>query len=345
MTTIHWKTGADGDWSTAASWDAAKVPLANDDAIIDAAGAYGVDISTAQSVHSLTIGDTMATVNDNAALTLAGGALSVVAGVFNLNSGGMVVGGTLSATGGTFGWKGGTLSGVTYEGVLDLSGNSSVVVSNGLKLTGVGGKGPGTINLTGDEATLYIAGTETLDNATLNIGSNYLPIVELQGSGNVMTLGSQFNIIQTGDQAIFIDDGDNTIVNNGTISTALADGIMQIAPSNFTNNGVISAVNSNVAVEGARAVVNHAKGVISVIGKGASLVFGNAKPPGCSKRGDYQSFGAGALGNIGTDAATVSNTGTISMASPQGPRSLSGRRWNWWLDQHRLHSDGGGCTT
>ena len=45
---------------------------------------------------------------------------------------------------------GGTLSGVTYQGVIDLSAqNANLTFSGGTTLTGAGGTGGGTISLTG----------------------------------------------------------------------------------------------------------------------------------------------------------------------------------------------------
>ena len=53
-------------------------------------------------------------------------------------------------------FQGGTLNGVTYDGTLDLSPNSSsVYIANGLTATGVNGTGPGTVNLTGTSDNLF----------------------------------------------------------------------------------------------------------------------------------------------------------------------------------------------
>ena len=82
--------------------------------------------------------------------SISSGLCTVAAGSVELNSGGTIVGGTLVATGGTFGWAGGTLDGVTYQGTLNLSqATSSVYIQDGFTLTGAGGSGGATINLTG----------------------------------------------------------------------------------------------------------------------------------------------------------------------------------------------------
>ena len=72
------------------------------------------------------------------------------------------------------------------------STSSSVIVANGLTMAGVGGTGAGTINLTGQSSMLYAEGTETLNNATLNIGNNstdYIYNYDLSAPA-VLTLGS-----------------------------------------------------------------------------------------------------------------------------------------------------------
>ena len=53
-----------------------------------------------------------------------------------------------------------------------LASQSTVYVTNGLTLAGVNGTGTGTINLTRYGSTLYVEGSETIDNATINIGNN-----------------------------------------------------------------------------------------------------------------------------------------------------------------------------
>ena len=90
-----------------------------------------------------------------------------------LVSSGTIENGTIADPGSGLAFAGGTLSGVTYDGTMNLSSSSSsVVIANGLTMVGVGGTGSGTINLTGPSSILYAEGTETLNNATLNIGNN-----------------------------------------------------------------------------------------------------------------------------------------------------------------------------
>jgi len=282
MATIQWASGVSGHWETAADWSGGTVPGAGDDVIIDAPGTYGVTIKTREAADSLTINDAKATVFCKNPLTI-GGTLTVAAGKFDVDgnspvSGG-IIGGTLRATGGEFLWNGGFLSGVTYEGTLDLSAPSALIISDGLKVTGADGTGPGVINLTGAGSTLYIGDTETLDNATLNIGGAGGDSFGFEESPNsLLTLGDHFNIVQVGPSARIIDGFANSqgIVNDGAITAAFANGVLQIAQVNFTNNGSIAIGNGatfdieSTLAKVPRTFTNSAGGAITV-GNGSTL--------------------------------------------------------------------------
>src|SRR5207344_2413862 len=119
-----------------------------------------------------------------------------------LTSSGTIKNGTVVDTGSGLVATGGTLSGVTYDGTLNLSPNSSsVYVTNGLTMAGVNGTGFGTINLTGVSSDLYAEGSETLNNATINIGNNsntdYLYNWDSAGAAT-LTLGANLTISQVG---------------------------------------------------------------------------------------------------------------------------------------------------
>ena len=67
-------------------------------------------------------------------------------------------------------------------------------------MAGSTGSGPGTINVTGEYASLYFDNTQTFDNATINLGNatsyyDYLDVADVSGAGNqVLTLGSGVTI-------------------------------------------------------------------------------------------------------------------------------------------------------
>jgi fibronectin-binding autotransporter adhesin len=317
MATIHWG-GKSGDWSTKADWTGGVVPGAGDDAYIDASGAYTVTIDSAEAAHSLTVNDAKATVTDSSSLTI-GTTLTVAAGTFELNSGGTINGGTLSATGGAFQFNNGTLSDVTYEGTLVDS--YYLTITDGLVVTGAGGTGPGTIDVT---QNFFVTGGETLDNATLDIGAtNGGSTFDVSNAGGnpTLTLGSHFSIVEVGTNTsvtIGGEDSNDTLVNDGTI-TAGTTGGLEINPSSFTNNGSIAISNGDNVDIGSSTFTNN--GSITVgSGSALSLSFNltTAQLAGITNSGTLTLNGtlnnAGATLFVGTGSGlgTVALRGTIS---------------------------------
>ena len=89
-----------------------------------------------------------------------------------LASDGTIVGGTIVDQGSGVKFQGGTLSGVIYDGTLDLSANSSTVyIANSLTANNLAGAEPGTINLTGYNDSIYFEGNQTFNNATIDLGN------------------------------------------------------------------------------------------------------------------------------------------------------------------------------
>ena len=182
---------------------------------------------------------------DDGTLTLSG-TLTESAGSITLASGGTISGGTIDVTGGTFNRNGGTLSGVRYEGTLNLTASGAKgVVTNGLTMAGSNGAGPGTINVTG-EGTLYFDNTQTFNGATINLGNANvyasLYAADVSDAGNqVLTLGSGVTINIVGSAYIeagtYSGDG---IVNEGVIDVTATDGDLIITGNAFTNTGTIN---------------------------------------------------------------------------------------------------------
>ena len=164
---------------------------AADDVTIDASGVYGVTISSADAAHSLTLNDPTATLSivNGGTLTI-GTTLTANFGTVDLY-GGVIAGGTLSATGGKFLWDG-TVEGVTVDGTIDLSAVNSrlFVTGGGLVDKGAHGAGAGTILLTGGGSVLGVEASETLDDATLDIGAGaFLLVNSTATAGATLTLG------------------------------------------------------------------------------------------------------------------------------------------------------------
>ena len=250
----QWNDPSGGSWTASADWSTGSVPISTDDVLIGLVGSapYTVTIASGTSVSaaSVTVNSANATLLDQGTLTLTG-ALLVSSGIFDLVNGGTVSGGTLQATGGSFAWNGGTLSGVTYDGTMNLSASSSYVyVTNGLTMAGVGGTGTGTIDLTGQSAQLYAEGTETLNNATVNIGSNSTDYIYNydNSAAAVLTLGPTLTIDQTGSNANlsgYYDRSGSGIVNEGTINAEFNGGTFTIGDVSFTNAGTINVANGD----------------------------------------------------------------------------------------------------
>jgi len=111
--------------------------------------------------------------------------------------GGTISGGTITSAGVAFTESVGTLSGVTFDGPLNLTSASvaqSVELANGTTVVGSSGSGPGAINVTGEDSTLYFDNTQTVSNDTINLGSSYFDFLyefDTANTGNqVLTLAS-----------------------------------------------------------------------------------------------------------------------------------------------------------
>jgi hypothetical protein len=248
MTAYTW-IGGTGDWDVAGNWSPsspAGPPGATDIATISATGpAYTVTIDTADAAKSLTEDSSSATVDDAGSLTLSR-TFTLSAGTFVLGDGGTLSGGTTKVEGGTFTCDGGTLDDVTYDGALDLSEfDASVILVSGTTVNNAAGTGPGTINDTGEQTGLSFDGTQTFNNATINLGNSTAP--SFLGGTN-LTLGPNVTIDESAYAHIYTDDD---IVNQGNITQTGTDSNLTIyGPSgnSFTNSGTITAASSHGAM-------------------------------------------------------------------------------------------------
>jgi hypothetical protein len=255
MTAYTWIGGnnGSGDWDVGDNWrPSGGPPTAADSATINATGpAYTVTVDTADVAKSLTENSASATIDDTGSLTLSK-TFALEAGAFLLD-GGELSGGTVKLEGGTIDYSSnnGTLSGVTFDGTLDLSGQETYVsLANGTTVNDAAGTGPGTIDDIGYGSIVYFDNTQTFNNATINLGSttgNYSIIYEddLNDVGTVLTLGSNVTIDEIGSAQINSggDSGDG-IVNRGVINQSENGSYLGIEGNSFTNRGTITA-NSN----------------------------------------------------------------------------------------------------
>jgi hypothetical protein len=215
------------------------------------------------------ISDNGGTVNLTGTLNNAGSTLSVgtgsTLGVLTLDTGSFINGGTIADGGGGIGFTGDytventgpTLSNVTYEGALNVTQpDETVFVAHGLTLEGASGTGPGTLNLTGQNARLEITNSTTLNNATINIGSNggaspwgsTIDIFDDSYQGYTLTLGSGLSVIDSGANAdanfgnYFGYNGDS-LVNNGTVAATGAGSTFYFDGMTVTNLGLFQVTN------------------------------------------------------------------------------------------------------
>ncbi len=125
-----------------------------------------------------------------------------------LRDNGLIANGLIADAGGGMVFYGGpgSLQNVTYQGLLNLApAASDLTVLDGLTLTGASGTGPGTANVLGAGSRIAFQGSQTFDNATLNIGSNtkadVLAVSDPTGTGAALTLGATLGVIQRGAMA------------------------------------------------------------------------------------------------------------------------------------------------
>ena len=226
-------------------------------------------------------------------------------GAVVLASNGTIKNGTIADAGSGLTFSGGTLDGVTYQGPLNLSqASSSLYIKDGITLTGAGGSGNGTINLTGTGSYLYAVGTETLDNATLNIGNgsstDYVYNDDISAAA-VLTLGTHLTINQTGSTAYSTGYDDRTgsgIVNEGTINAGYNGGSFTINDISFTNQGTINVSNGDSVTINATSFSNAAGGILSLNGGTLSIT----------------STGWSNAGTISESAGTLNLGGSLTLA-------------------------------
>ena len=197
--------------------------------------------------------------------------------------GGTITGGTIADSGGGLSFKKGTLDGVAYHGALDLSGqSSSLTIDRRIALTGAGGTGAGTANLTGAGSSLVFAGNQTMNNATINFGSSdgsgYAVLgISDNGAPAVLILGQNLNIVGSGLYAkLYSTSPDATIINDGAISATASGGQFDVGGGALAlvNYGSLSVSNGDTLTINPNTFANAAGATIGVAA-GSTLAVGN----------------------------------------------------------------------
>lgn len=263
-----------------------SIAVSNGDTLLLAGGGFAntgtlavtnatLDIDEAVVLSALGhLGLTDAAVSVGGTLALGGGTLDIGAGTGfgRLALSGTIAGGTLNDAGQGIAAQGGTLSGVTYQGVLDLSRPfQALSIANGLTLTDETGTQAGSILLTGAASRLLAASSETLADMTIYLGSatgsyqgqRVAPAELAAEAGTTLTLAANTLVRSAGAVGMLGDSAAgnwrDTIVNAGTVLEATAGGVLTIGASDFVNQGGIVIGNGGNIVFGGVQLTNQAQ--------------------------------------------------------------------------------------
>ncbi len=248
MTTSTWNVSTSGDWSDASDWSGGVPNSSTATATIAESGTYTVDIAASESftAGSVTLNAANATLEIDGTLTL-GSMLTLTAGTLDLT--GTINGGTINTGTTAINSFGGTLNATTIDGPLTLGGSSSLTITGGLTMNGADGSGSGTLNDTGNDNTVYFSGTETINNAAINIGYDDSVAVS---NGGVITLSSTTTTSEAGqyDNILFGRTvGSGSIINDGTIDATETGAMFFVELAGFTNGGTINAAGGSFQIQ------------------------------------------------------------------------------------------------
>jgi hypothetical protein len=267
---------------------------------------------------------------------------------------GTIEGGTILDNGGGFDFLGGILDNVKYRGTfaLDVSlpggSGEGVEIDNGITLTGANGTGKGVMEI-GAGGGVGFRGTQTINNATITLGTNLgggtLGALNDPGAttASTLTLGSGLTLV-TGAATAELD-GNGRIVNRGTIVAATSGGTLTIDPAvfvndarltvdqgqtvmvgstftntTFTNNGAVEVTDGSLDVQGAAGGTGNyqidAAGTLAFdrkAGSGLSILFYGTG--GTLQVGAYNTFAAGYIGGFASgDSIDLKNFAYSSTA-------------------------------
>jgi hypothetical protein len=193
----------------------------------------------------------------DATLNNAGGTLAIGAGTAlgTLSGTGTLSGGVIKDSGNGLGQFDGTLSGVTYEGALDLGavstvqnqGEQFIEIANGIVLTGSTGSGAGSIVLGGASAAeLNVLGATTLANLGIGTTGTFSEGLTggYAGGSQILSLASSVHIAVASTSFTlggnsYYEGGNSDIANAGTLTDTTAGGTL-VLQGNLANSGVIS---------------------------------------------------------------------------------------------------------
>jgi hypothetical protein len=155
-----------------------------------------------------------------------------------------------------------TLDGVTFHGMLGITAaDSSVTLEDGIVMTGAAGTGSGSILLTGAGSQIYLAGSQTLNGATLTLGADTVYVESVGTAAATVTLGSRFAVVDAltagTSAAILASTGTESLITQGSITAQSSGGSFYINGfASFTNDGSLTATNGDRLAISAAALTN-----------------------------------------------------------------------------------------
>ncbi len=326
-------------------------------AVMKLLGSYTA-IGTNQIVIPGTIVNTGGTLSLGGAIANSG---TITSGPSLIVAGASITGGTVIDAAGISRY--GTLQDVAYHGILtvdptvglSVTGTSTQLITGTTTLTDLSGTGSATINIGGDQSSVYFTGTQALpfgatidlsgsqsslqidqiDHSTILLdnqsygGFSHFSLALINGytNANSLTIGATTVIHDTGK---LYDAGIGTfgnITNFGQISGSSASGTISIGyQGTVTNAGTISAGGGEQMIITSRSILSNS-GLITATGAGTTLTLTATT---ASNTGSI-AVSNGALLSI--SASTTWSAGSTVSASTGGTVALIGSYTNTGINQ------------
>ncbi len=347
-----------GVFGTAPVWsNTGLIAVSGGTLVLGGAFSTGQLGAVSQAGGTVSLAGTLA--NAGATLTLGG---SGQAALQTLSLAGTIAGGTvidqsgalLASTGG-----GALLDGVSYQGTLALTAAGTFLrVRDGLSLSGVA-------DVLGAGAVLDFQGSQTLSQAHVLLGASGTAAAldvahdSTQSGGSTLVLGTGVSITQAGQLAAIgrtsgTGVAGDMIVNEGTVTAAVAGGTLTLGGPGFTNQGrilvgqgeTLAIATQDFSNTGSIAVTG---GLLSVTGSLTLAELGQVSlASGALSVAGTLDLGRGTLAiGLGSAVGRVVLTGTIDDGTitdaggglaPAGGATLNGVTYDGTLDLSRPFS-------
>jgi hypothetical protein len=185
-----WNNASGGNWNLGTNWNPPGPPAAADNALIDLAGTYPVNLTDNRAITNLTINNATATLIHTTGTFTVGGTIALSAGSYSLD-GGTISGGSITSSGGLL--KLGNSNNNRINNVaLGLNVLDFTTAGARVRLQGSTTLAAGTtINIALNQTFFGFEQTATVNNLTVNLSNNAALSVE---GNNTLTLGPNVTI-------------------------------------------------------------------------------------------------------------------------------------------------------